>query len=109
MKSLKNKEVIDEIFKVGKKVSTKTIYAKFIVGEPEIVISAPMKLFKRAVDRNRIKRLVRESIKNKINNDFSIAFVYNTDKIESFSTIEKDIKIIFDKLNFSRNEYIKLT
>lgn len=103
MKTLKDKKVIDRIFKEGDKISTPSIYAKFIEGNSEILISVPVRLFKRAVHRNRIKRLLRESIRTKKIGNYSIALVYNKDEIDSFSNIEKDVEKIFNKLNFSTN------
>ena len=99
MKSLKNKSKIDELFSTNsRKVYTPTVRARFISGDSEVLITAPTKLFKRAVDRNRIKRLMKESIRTKMIEGFTIAFIYNSDKIEDFKTIDRDIKKIFDNL-----------
>ena len=99
MKSMKNKSKIDELFTSNsKKIYTPTIKARFIAGDSEVLISTPMKLFKRAVDRNRVKRLIRESLKTKTNKGFTIALIYNSTKIESLETIDGDIKKIFDKM-----------
>lgn len=102
MKSLKDKKTIEKIFSDGKKIYTPTINAKFISGSPEIMISVPIRLFKKAVDRNRLKRLIRESVRNKSNDKFSIALIYNSDKIESFDVIEKDVNKIFNNLKLSQ-------
>lgn len=95
MKSLTNKKVIAELFITGRKIYTTTVNARFIKGEPEVMISVPIRLFKRAVDRNRIKRIIREIIRNKENSGYSIALIYNIDKIENIKDIERDINKIF--------------
>lgn len=101
MKSLKDKKVIDRLFSEGRKIYTPTVNAKFISGEPEVMISVPIRLFKRAVDRNRLKRVIRELVRNKVNSQFSIALIYNSNKIESTELIEKDINKIFNNLKLS--------
>ena len=98
MKSLKSKAIIDELFTSGKKSYNKTVNARFLPGEPEILISVPIRLFKRAVDRNRIKRLMRESARKYENRGYFIALVYNSEKIEDFATIDNDINKIFNNL-----------
>ena len=102
MKSLKDKKTIDKLFSEGEKIYTPTINAKFITGDPEVMVSAPIRLFKKAVDRNRVKRLIRESIKDKVNTNFTIALIYNLDKIESLDVIKKDIDKIFNNLKLSQ-------
>ena len=99
MKSLKNKSKINELFTSNSRsIYTPTVKARFISGDSEVLISTPIKLFKRAVDRNRIKRLIRESLKTKLNKGFTIALIYNSSKIETFEDIDKDIKKIFDRM-----------
>jgi ribonuclease P protein component len=96
MKSLKDKNIINDLFISGRKIYTLTINAKFLPGEPEVMVSVPIRLFKRAVDRNAIKRMIREAARTKINPGLSIALVYNSNKIEDFITIESDINKIFN-------------
>jgi ribonuclease P protein component len=96
MKSLKDKNIISNLFISGRKIYTPTINAKFLPGEPEVMVSVPIRLFKRAVDRNAIKRMIREATRTKVNPGLSIALVYNSDKIEDFKTIESDINKIFN-------------
>lgn len=100
MKSLKNKSKIEELFTSScvKKAYSTSVRARFVKGDGEVLISVPSKIFKRAVDRNRIKRLIRESIKDKKVANQNIALIYNLSEISDFSTIKKDINKIFDKL-----------
>lgn len=67
-----------------------------------IFVSVPKRKLKKAVDRNRVKRLIKEAyrlnkneLKNKItanNNSLLIGFVYVDDKIRSFDEISKGMK-----------------
>jgi ribonuclease P protein component len=98
MKSLKSKSIIDELFTSGRKSYNKTVNARFLPGESEVLISVPMRLFKRAVDRNKIKRLMRESARKYENRGYFIALIYNSEKIENFKTIDDDINKIFNSL-----------
>ncbi len=98
MKTLKDKKVIDRIFREGKKIQISSVYAKFIEGNSEVLISVPIKKFKRAVDRNKIKRMLRELVRTKTNKNISIALVYNSDKLEDFNKVRNDVDKIFNKL-----------
>ncbi len=68
-KSLKNKKLIDQLFKQGNSLVAYPLRvvwmpADYKQDEPFLVaFSVPKKKFKRAVDRNRIKRLMRESFR----------------------------------------------
>ena len=67
-----------------------------------ILVSAPKRLFKHAVDRNRMKRLVREAYRlNKHilwealegkDERLVLAFVCITDSLPSFSMVQKSVK-----------------
>ena len=90
------KSEIEKLFTTGKKVYTKTFTIVMMPStEGGVIISAPIKIFKRANKRNRIKRLVRESIKGR---DFSgkmVAIIYNTSEIKTFWEIKAEL----DKVN----------
>ncbi len=78
-------------------------------GWPAIVITVPKRTFKRAVDRNLIRRRVREAYRlNKMSltsNDTGpdqsppayIAFLYTAKQIISFEEIEKGMKLAIKK------------
>lgn len=74
--SLKKKSVIDELFTKGKR---KVIYPLMIIElESEFhgyLVTVSKKKFKRAVDRNRIKRLMREALKGRAP-DKAIGIIY---------------------------------
>ncbi len=80
---------------------------------PRILISVSKKRFRRAIKRNRIKRLVREAwrkIKHELlckcmgkNITLDIALVYTATIIIDFKDIEKKIKQLIERL---QNEYL---
>ena len=75
----------------------------------QVMVSVPKKRFKRAVKRNRIKRLIRETyrlnkqsfVENLIEKQIQIqiAFNYVSDEELDFVAIEKKMKIALQKLN----------
>ena len=73
---------------------------------PAIVITVPKRVFKRAVDRNQIRRRVREAYRlNKLvltRHEVvpaNIAFLYTAKQIISFEEIEKGMKLALKKLS----------
>ena len=99
MKILKNKIVINELFDKGKYLSNGIVMIKFLESESnEFLFAVSSKKFKRAVDRNHIKRLMKESVrKNEINNK-RIAFVYIGEGIPTFDIINNNIKNILNSI-----------
>ena len=72
---------------------------------PAIVITVPKRMFKRAVDRNLVRRRVREAYrlnKQLFNQEKPlpayIAFLYTAKQIISFEEIEKGMKLAVKKL-----------
>lgn len=100
MKTIKSKKTIDNIFSNGKKFSSGNILAIYIPSEEtEFLFAVSTKKYPRAVDRNRVKRLMRESVrKNEYELNKSIALVYTNNEIVSQSEIESDIKQIINRL-----------
>lgn len=107
---LKSEKLISGIFQNGKffvKGSIRTCYIENNFGSNRIAVSVPKRNFKRAVDRNRIKRLMREAYRlNKSKFTFSkyfdIMFVFTGKKlpeyIDIFENTAKALAFLSSKL-----------
>ena len=89
-----NKTEIDNLFKTGKKSYGKILKVVSVAGNGEIIISAPIKTFKRAVDRNRVKRLIREAIREVDLSNKNAFVIYNIAEIKTLQEIKEDLKKI---------------
>lgn len=91
---LKDKLVIDKIFATGKSVSNSLIMLKFIDSdESRFLFAVSSAKFKRAVDRNRIKRLMKESTRDLVTDmsGKSVAIVYRGVGVAKFEDVKKSI------------------
>ena len=95
---LKSVKLIEKLFKEGKAYKSYPIKVIYLpLGEIEtskVGVSVPKKLFKKAVDRNRIKRLIRESYRLnqfELKKSYAIMFIYISGKEMDFDKIEKCI------------------
>ncbi|MFA5574593.1 MAG: ribonuclease P protein component [Brumimicrobium sp.] len=109
-----NKRIIDEIFNSNQHLKSFPFVLKYIQTTLksntnfQVVISVPKRKFKKAVDRNRIRRIIREAIrKNKYiiesvelsqNQKFALFLIYTSDKEESYQTIFDKIELLFKRL-----------
>ncbi|WP_025666139.1 ribonuclease P protein component [Aquimarina megaterium] len=106
---LKSKKEIELLFSEGKSISkypVRLVYRKSNFGERIIIragVSVSKRNFKKAVDRNCIKRLMRESYrKNKYivpntTHQFTFMFLFSGKEIPEYSLIESKIKGILQK------------
>ncbi len=111
--SLKSKKIIEELFKNG---SSFRLYPFTLVSRPasvsvnQILISIPKKNHKKAVDRNLLKRRIREvyRLNKHILTDaseerFSLALIYLSKDIMNFEELQRKLIKLFTR--FSK-EYI---
>ena len=104
---IKDKKKVDTIFKKGFLIKEKSLFIKgYDFGEEESFfgVSVSKKLFRSAVDRNKIKRQLRSVVRrsgeiNKVKKGLSFFIVYNTEKRLEFSEINKQIGVLVSKLN----------
>ncbi len=106
---IKSKIIINTLFAHAQNIFSFPLKTYYCVGVEietnQVLISVPKRTFKKAVDRNRIKRLIRESYrKNKeilsplSNSKLQIAFIYIHKEILSYLEIEKKMILILQKL-----------
>lgn len=112
---LKSKKLIDQLFVEGKSISVFPL--KLVYIETEFKNSIPVKTgvsvskryFKNAVDRNRIKRLLREAYRlnkpelfNKITTQYAFMILYIGKSDTDFDTLNEKMKALLEK--FLTNE-----
>ena len=111
---LKSKAVIDSLFRQGKTINAFPIKAIYLSEKDttgistNVGVSVPKKNFKRAVDRNLLKRRMREayrinnhSLKTHLKKNASvinIMFIYTAKQILPYKEIEDKIKVILSRL-----------
>jgi len=106
---LTNKKLFEALFTEGKSLHEfpiKLIYlpSSFRDGaRVKVAVVAPKRKFKTAVDRNRIKRLMREAYRlnkplifNNIERNFAFIFLYLGKKAPSFDEVETAMKKLLD-------------
>lgn len=108
---LKSKILIDKLFAEGKSVNKfplKLIYTPILNEEiltHKTGVSVPKRNFKKAVDRNYFKRLMREAFRknkylvdNNLPKKFAFMFIYTGQKRFGYEQIETTVKEIMEKL-----------
>lgn len=120
---LSSEQLIASLFEAGQSFYTTSFVVHFnFFHLPEqvpaqILASASKKRFKKATDRNRIKRLIKEAYRlNKHplytflqsqNKQLALAFVYTDKKITTFNDIESKIKVALSELMLKLEREIK--
>lgn len=111
---LKHKKRIDLLFQKGASFNAYPVQMIFYVGEPsaepclQVAFSVPKKHMKKAVDRNHVKRLMRESYRIQKQNLLAsvkqknavvyLMFVYKSAKKYAYHEIEQKIFIHLQRL-----------
>jgi ribonuclease P protein component len=120
---LKGNKIVSKIFEGPKKslkvFPFKAYYSVSIVkgGLVKYGISVPKKKFKRAVDRNKIKRLIKEALRlnksilsqelGKQNIEVHVMILFTDEKIPNYHFIEIKIKEILTRLALGIKSYEK--
>jgi ribonuclease P protein component len=107
---LKSKKLIDQLFTEGQSVSAYPLRLVYLGTEFEedviakTGVSVSKRYFKKAVDRNRIKRLLRESYRlnkpryfNNITTQYAFMILYIGKEKPTFVQIETKMNSLFDK------------
>ena len=103
---------IQALFREGrsiKKYPLKLLYlpADKSITPTQLLISVPKKKLKRAVDRNRIKRLIRESYRKQkhqlssLDRSYSLALIYMSDELASYEQIYALVGTLLKQLSLS--------
>lgn len=104
---IKSRKTIDQLFSEGKSVVQYPVKMLFIPSEMRIhqaAFSVPKRNFKRAVDRNRIKRQLREayrlnkSVLTDSEKQYALFFIYLGKEKTEYRHIEKSIKKLLLKV-----------
>jgi ribonuclease P protein component len=109
---LKSRKQIEELFSQGKKInfSPLLLYYSFAPAGPPLQMGAGVssKFFKKSVDRNRIKRLIKEAYRlQKIplqiklkerNTRLNVFFIYTAKAIPAYETIFNSMNHVLNKL-----------
>ena len=114
-KKLKSRKRIENLFESGKRIKKFPISAVYFLDEtkaPEykIAVSVPKRYLKKAVDRNLIKRRIREAFRlnqSQLNpsQKLEVMFIYSSPEVKDYAVIEKSILSLISALNEASLNY----
>ena len=104
---LKSEKQIEALFKTGKSISSFPLRARYLpINDPQTkaAFTVSKRLFNLAVDRNHIKRLLREAYrtqKNELNNsgtNFALLIMYVDKAPATYDRVAKAMKLILNQV-----------
>jgi len=104
LRPLRGNNKIDSLFKNGLTSHSPSLILKFQLDDKslfkEFCVSVGKKKIPRAVDRNKIKRMLREIIRKNYNSIPSgkFLFIYNNNQIPTFASLCNEIEKLFNGL-----------
>ncbi|RNC88133.1 MAG: ribonuclease P protein component [Winogradskyella sp.] len=117
---LKSKKLIEQLFSEGKTITVfplRLVYLKTKFQDDSILktgVSVSKRLHKNAIDRNRIKRLIREAYRlnklkyfNKSSTSYAFMILYISKDKARFEDLDSKMNVLFEKfLKHTENETI---
>jgi len=104
LRPLRGNNKIESLFKNGLTSRSSSLILKFQLGDnnlfKEFCVSVSKKKIPRAVDRNKIKRLLREIIRKNYNSIPAgrFLFIYNNNQIPTFASLCNEIEKLLNGL-----------
>ena len=105
MKPLKGNKSVEVLFDSGKRVSSSFLHCVYLLNKEDsrFVVSVPKKNFSLAVDRNKLKRILREVVRKNSKEVLSFGggwfmFIYSSEKVVSSLDIEKDFELLVNNI-----------